>query len=91
MADEENDEPKKRGGLIKIIAMVLGGLLLVGAGVGAGYVLFGSQAPSPSEEIEDIIDKKMGLKVQTRWPRKSRLSKPLLRLISNFRVRLRPT
>ena len=42
MADEENDEPKKRGGLIKIIAMVLGGLLLVGAGVGAGYVLFGS-------------------------------------------------
>ena len=59
MADEENDEPKKRGGLIKIIAMVLGGLLLVGAGVGAGYVLFGSQAPSPSEEIEDIIDKKM--------------------------------
>ena len=33
MADEENDEPKKRGGLIKIIAMVLGGLLLVGAGI----------------------------------------------------------
>ena len=30
MADEENDEPKKRGGLVKIIAMVLGGLLLVG-------------------------------------------------------------
>ena len=59
MADEENEEPKKRGGLIKIIAMALGGLLLVGAGVGAGYVLFGSQPPSPSEEIEDIIDKKM--------------------------------
>jgi len=23
MADEENDEPKKRGGLVKIIAMVV--------------------------------------------------------------------
>ena len=38
MADEENDEPKKRGGLIKIIAMVLGGLLLVGAGVGLSLI-----------------------------------------------------
>ncbi len=59
MADEENNEPKKRGGLIKIIGFALGGILLIGAGIGAGYVLFGSQAPSPSEEIEDIIEKKM--------------------------------
>jgi len=59
MADEENNEPKKRGGLLKIIGFALGGILLIGAGVGAGYVLFGSQAPSPSEEIEDIIEQKM--------------------------------
>lgn len=59
MADEENNEPKKRGPLLRILAFALGGLLLVGAGLGGGYLLFGSSQPDPSDEIESIIEKKM--------------------------------
>ena len=59
MADEENNEPKKRGPLLRILAFALGGLLLVGAGLGGGDLLFGSSQPDPSDEIESIIEKKM--------------------------------
>ena len=59
MADEENNEPKKRGPMLRILAFALGGLLLVGAGLGGGYLLFGSSQPDPSDEIESIIEKKM--------------------------------
>jgi flagellar FliL protein len=59
MADEENTEPKKRGPLLRILAFALGGLLLIAAGLGGGYFLFGSGQSDPSEEIESIIEKKM--------------------------------
>ena len=59
MADEENTEPKKRGPLLRILAFAFGGLLLIAAGLGGGYLLFGSGQSDPSEEIESIIEKKM--------------------------------
>ena len=59
MADEENTEPKKRGPMLRILAFALGGLLLIAAGLGGGYLLFGSSQPNPSEEIESIIEQKM--------------------------------
>ena len=59
MADEENNEPKKRGGLIKILLFSFGGIALIGIGLGVGFVLFGSTQPDPSEEIEQIIKRKM--------------------------------
>ena len=59
MADEENNEPKKRGPMLRILAFALGSLLLIAAGLGGGYLLFGSSQPDPSEEIESIIEKKM--------------------------------
>ncbi len=59
MADEENNEPKKRGGLIKILIFAFGGIALIGLGLGGGFVLFGSTQPDPSEEIEKIIERKM--------------------------------
>ena len=59
MADEENTEPKKRGPLLRILAFALGGLLLIAAGLGGGYLLFGSGQSDPSEELESIIEKKM--------------------------------
>jgi len=59
MADEENNEPKKRGGLLKILLFAFGGIALVGIGLGVGFVLFGSAQPDPSEEIEQIIERKM--------------------------------
>ncbi len=59
MADEENNEPKKKRGILKILMFVFGGLVLIGAGLGAGFVMFGSTQPDPSEEIEQIIERKM--------------------------------
>ena len=59
MADEENNEPKKKGAILRILIFVVAGLVLVGAGLGGGYILFGSSQPDPSDEIEAIIEKKM--------------------------------
>ena len=59
MAEEEQEEKKSRGGLIKIILFAVGGIMLVVIGLGAGYFVFGSSQPDPSEEIEAIIERKM--------------------------------
>jgi len=59
MADNENNQPKKSRGILKILGFVFGGLFLVGAGLGAGFFMFGSDQPDPSEEIEQIIERKM--------------------------------
>jgi flagellar FliL protein len=55
---EEAAEGKK-GGLLKYIMYGLGGIALVGLGLGAGFFVFGSKAADPSEEIEEIIERKM--------------------------------
>ena len=60
MADQETDEPKKKGGLVKIIGLVLGGLLLVGVGLGAGFFMFGGNG-SRSEE------RRVGKECRSRW------------------------
>jgi flagellar FliL protein len=57
MADEENEEPKKKSGLVKILLFVFAGILLIAVGLGVGYFMFGSQQPDPSEEIDAIIEK----------------------------------
>jgi flagellar FliL protein len=59
MADDENNQPKKSRGILKILGFVFGGLFLVGAGLGVGFFLFGGNQPDPSEEIEQIIERKM--------------------------------
>lgn len=59
MAEKETDEPKKKGGLVKIIGLVFGGLLLIGVGLGAGFFMFGGQGLTPSAEIEQIIERKL--------------------------------
>ena len=57
----ENDAEQKAGsGLVKKLAIFGGGgLLLIVIGLGAGYLIFGSSQPDPSEEIEEIIERKM--------------------------------
>ena len=57
MADEENEEPKKKSGLVKILLFVFAGILLIAVGLGVGYFMFGSQQPDPSEEIDAIIER----------------------------------
>jgi flagellar FliL protein len=59
MAEEEVEEKKPKGGLLKIILFALGGIMLVVIGLGVGYFVFGSSQPDPSEEIETIIERKM--------------------------------
>lgn len=59
MAEEEQEEKKSKGGLIKIILFAVSGIMLVLIGLGAGYFVFGSSQPDPSEEIEAIIERKM--------------------------------
>ncbi len=59
MADEEVEEKKSKGGLLKIILFAVGGIVLIAVGLGVGYFVFGSSQPDPSEEIEAIIERKM--------------------------------
>lgn len=56
MADDE-DEPKKKSGILKILIFVAGGLVVLGIGLGAGYVLFGSKAESPEQVAANIIER----------------------------------
>ena len=59
MAEEEKEEEPKKSGLMRMIMMALGVIALIGVGVGAGYFLFGGQPADPSQEIEEIIERKM--------------------------------
>ena len=59
MAESEEEQPAG-GGLVKKIAIFGGGgLLMIGIGIAAGWLIFGSGQPDPSEEIEEIIERKM--------------------------------
>ena len=57
----ENDaETKAGGGLVKkLLIFGGGGLFLIAIGLGGGYLIFGGAQPDPSEEIEEIIERKM--------------------------------
>ena len=43
MADEENEEPKKKSGLLKILIFAFAGILLIAVGLGVGYFIFGNK------------------------------------------------
>jgi flagellar FliL protein len=59
MAESEEEQPAG-GGLVKKIAIFGGGgLLMIGIGVAAGWLIFANGQPDPSEEIEEIIERKM--------------------------------
>ena len=59
MAECEEEQPAG-GGLVKKIAIFGGGgLLMIGIGIAAGWLIFGNAQPDPSEEIEEIIERKM--------------------------------
>ena len=57
MAEENNQENEKKGGLVKIIIMAVSGIVLLGIGLGVG-IFMGGDETDPSSEISQIIDKK---------------------------------
>ena len=59
MAEEEVEEKKSKGGLLRMILFVVGGVVLIAVGLGVGFLIFGNSQPNPSEEIETIIERKM--------------------------------
>lgn len=59
MAENEADAKAGSGLVKKLLIFGGGGLLLIALGVAAGWLIFGSAQPDPSEEIEKIIEQKM--------------------------------
>tara|TARA_E500000331_G_C17122316_1_gene654411 strand:- start:122 stop:754 length:633 start_codon:yes stop_codon:yes gene_type:complete len=57
MAEENNDENNKKGGIIKIAIIAVGAIVLLGIGIGLGMFL-GTDETDPSSEISQIIEKK---------------------------------
>jgi flagellar FliL protein len=60
----EEEETPKKSGLGKIVIFVGIGVIMLGAGIGAGYVLFGSQKNTPEQIAAEIIDKNRGQQVE---------------------------
>ena len=57
---ENEAEQKAGGGLVKkLLIFGGGGLVMIAVGLGAGGLIFGSAQPDPSEEIEEIIERKL--------------------------------
>ena len=57
---ENEAEQKAGGGLVKkLLIFGGGGLVMIAVGLGAGWLIFGSAQPDPSEEIEEIIERKL--------------------------------
>lgn len=57
MAEENNQEVEKKSP-IKLILMIVGGIVLLGAGLGIGFFIGGDESSDPSTEISQIIEKK---------------------------------
>ena len=55
MADE--DESKKKSGILKILIFVFAGVAVLGIGLGAGYLLFGAQPNSPEQLAAELIER----------------------------------
>ena len=56
MADEDNQGSSRRT-LLLIIGGVLGAVVLIGLGLGVGYMIFGGTPSNPSAEVEQIIER----------------------------------
>lgn len=57
--EEDGDDEKKKGGLMKIILLAVGGLVLLGAGFAGGFFMFGMNPPTPEQQVEEIIERKL--------------------------------
>jgi len=58
MAEEE--EPKKKSNIVTILIFVVAGFVLVGIGLGVGFMLFGGSQGSPQDIADEIVSQKEG-------------------------------
>ena len=57
MAEVKEEEQQKKGGILKIILFVSGGIFLIVLGLGIGYFIFGGEPEQdPSQEVNQIIE-----------------------------------
>ena len=57
MAEVKEEDQQKKGGILKIILFVIGGILLIILGLGIGYFIFGGETEQdPSQEVNQIIE-----------------------------------
>ena len=57
MAEVKEEEEQKKGGILKIILFVIGGICLIVLGLGIGYFIFGGEPEQdPSQEVNQIIE-----------------------------------
>ncbi len=59
MAENEAEQSAGGGLVKKLLIFGGGGLVMIAVGLGAGWLIFGSAQPDPSEEIEEIIERKL--------------------------------
>ena len=59
MAENEAEQKAGSGLVKKLLIFGGGGLVMIAVGLGAGWLIFGSAQPDPSEEIEEIIERKL--------------------------------
>ena len=55
MAEEE--EPKKKSGIVTILIFVVAGFILVAVGLGVGYLIFGGSNDTPQDIANEIVTK----------------------------------
>ena len=58
MAEEE--EPKKKSNIVTILIFVVAGFILVGIGLGVGFMLFGGSQGNPQDIADEIVSQKEG-------------------------------
>ena len=55
MAEEE--EPKKKSGIVTIVIFVVAGFILVAIGLGVGFLVFGGAQGNPQDIANEIVTK----------------------------------
>ena len=57
---EEEEQPKKKSNIVTILIFVVAGFVLVGVGLGAGFMIFGGSQNNPQDITNEIVSQKEG-------------------------------